>query len=114
MPLHDDVTLVGSATPAVTSWAPEDFPDPWSNPPLCMGAMTSSYAYHAGAMIPMPTPKNREEEKQWYNKNLPLFCDPDRVLGGETIHDVISRLRGFAETLDTYILGIVEVSLVTL
>lgn len=104
MSLHDDVTLVGSATPAVTSWAPEDFPDPWSNPPLCMGAMTSSYAYHAGEMIPMSTPKYREEEmdastkQRWYDKNLPLFCDPDRVLGGETIHDVISRLRGFAET----------------
>jgi hypothetical protein len=105
MPLPDDVTLVGGGTtPAVTSWAPEDFPDPWSNPPLCMGAMTSSYAYHAGEMRPMMTPTTPkedhrgEEDDRYYTKNLPLFCDPDRVLGGETIHDVISRLRGFAQT----------------
>jgi uncharacterized membrane protein YgcG len=99
MPLPDDVTLVGGTTPTVTSWAPEDFPDPWSNPPLCMGAMTSSYAYHAGEMRPMmpTTPKDHREEDR-YTKNLPLFCDPDRVLGGETIHDVILRLRGFAQT----------------
>jgi hypothetical protein len=97
MPLPDDVTnnVIGS-TPTVTSWAPEDFPDPWSNPPLCMGAMTSSYAYHAGEMRPMMTP-TREDDRYTKN-NLPLFCDPDRVLGGETIHDVISRLRGFAQT----------------
>lgn len=97
MPLPNDVTLIGGTTPGVTSWAPEDFPDPWSNPPLCMGAMTSSYAYHAGEMRPMPTPKDREDNR-YAQKYLPLFCDPDRVLGGETIHDVISRLSGFAET----------------
>jgi len=105
----DGIGSTTSTTASITkSWAPEDYPDPWINPSLCMGAASSSppqnnpphyYDAHVErqrlrGVGPVPYPRTAAA----FQQRTTLFCDPDRVLDGETIRDVVERLRSFAST----------------
>ena len=106
---RDGIGSTKSTTATNTkSWAPEDYPDPWTNPSLCMGAASSSppqnnpphyYDAHVErqrlrGVGPVPYPRTAAA----FQQRTTLFCDPDRVLDGETIRDVVERLRSFAST----------------
>ena len=84
------------------AWAPEDYPDPWTNPNLCGGAASTtstsdstsySSSYSLGGVGGGDDDNN--------NKNLlllqrTLFCDPDQVLDANTYRSVALKLREFA------------------
>jgi len=79
------------------SWAPEDYPDPWTNPILCGGAATASLLsseqeYQEGLDFPP------QQQSEMQTRRRPLFCDPDQVLDKETLGNVAVKLRAFAET----------------
>jgi hypothetical protein len=77
----------------VSAWAPEDYPDPWTNPTLCSGAAaaaSSSLSSDEGG------------------KRRALFCDPDQVLDRGTLLSVASKLREFANSFALSTMDITE------
>ena len=75
-----------------SSWTPEDFPDPWTNPLLCGGAATSSQLNNQQSSQLNLTP----QQSQIIMKR-PLFCDPDQVLDKSTLRTVMVKLREFSQ-----------------
>ncbi|KAL7531862.1 hypothetical protein ACHAXR_004280, partial [Thalassiosira sp. AJA248-18] len=86
---------------SVSPWAPEDYPDPWTNPKLCGGAATASlmneqYEYQKLFSLTDPwesPPQQSDTPKMW----RPLFCDPDQVLDMETLRNIAVKLKDFAQ-----------------
>jgi hypothetical protein len=105
-------TTSTTSTVPSSSWAPEDYPNPWTNPGLCMGAASSSsvwpsasyydaYGERQGPYLRQRQPQQPQQRQgvaASSSSSTPLFCDPDRVLDGETIRDVVARLRSFASS----------------
>ena len=79
---------VKSSSTLPASWAPEDYPDPWTNPLVCGGAATAS----------LMDEQNQPQQQTESQMRRPMFCDPDQVLDKETLRDVAVKLRAFAET----------------
>lgn len=69
-----------------STWTPEDFPDPWTNPLLCGGVATASQLHQQ-----QPPPQLGQGMKR------PLFCDPDQVLDKHTLRTVMIKLREFSQ-----------------
>ena len=85
------------------SWAPDEFPDPWSSPLICGGALTSSLVNEEPSAV---ADSNSREVEDFIGNGgndgsqqlrRPLICDPDQVLDKEAVHDVAMQLRKFAE-----------------
>ena len=94
----------------VTSWSPEDYPDPWTNQILCGGAATSHLKD-----IPNDVNQSKElyyetdlgvygmtKQQQELDLRRPILCDPDQVLDRETLRNVAMQLRTFSETFASY------------
>ena len=91
----------------VTSWSPEDYPDPWTNQILCGSAATSHLKdipndvnqskelYYAETDLGM---YGMTEQQKELNLRRPIFCDPNQVLDRETLRNVAIQLRTFSET----------------
>ena len=69
-----------------STWTPEDFPDPWTNPLLCGGVATASQLHQQEHPPPLGQGMKR-----------PLFCDPDQVLDKHTLRTVMIKLREFSQ-----------------
>jgi len=94
-----------------SAYAPEDYPDPWTNLLLCGGAATSHLKD-----IQNDDNKSKEQyyaetdlgaygmtkQQQALNLHRPIFCDPDQVLDRETLRNVAIQLRTFSETFASY------------
>ena len=78
----------------IMPWAPEDYPDPWTNPLLCGGAAT---AYLLNNEDRTNNDTNFYPNGEDIGNKLPLFCDPDQVLDKVTLWNIFGKLRNFVE-----------------
>jgi hypothetical protein len=83
-----------------SAWAPEDYPDPWTNPTLCSGAAAAAAAAAAASSSSLSSGEG--------GKRRALFCDPDQVLDRETLLSVTSKLREFANSFALSTMDITE------
>jgi len=90
-----------SSSNGASSWAPEDYPDPWTNPILCGGAATShllNEEYQGQQPYSLTDlGLGRTSQQSASQIRRPLFCDPDQVLDKSTLSSVAVQLRAFAE-----------------
>ncbi|EJK49421.1 hypothetical protein THAOC_31708 [Thalassiosira oceanica] len=88
----------------LNAWAPDEFPDPWSSPLLCGGALTSSLVNEGPSAVEDSNSRAVEDfignggDDGSKQLRRPLICDPDQVLDKKAVHDVAMQLRKFAET----------------
>ena len=70
----------------LNAWAPDEFPDPWSSPLLCGGALTSSLINEEPSAVEDSTSRAVEDfigiggNDGSNQMRRPLICDPDQVL----------------------------------
>ncbi len=85
---NNDDSRNNNDTNTVSAWAPEDYPDPWTNPTLCGGASATSSSGGVGVFgVGVEDGIQRA-----------LFCDPDQVLDRDMLLSVTSKLREFAQS----------------
>lgn len=84
---NNDNSNNNNDTNNVSAWAPEDYPDPWTNPTLCGGASTTS---SSGGVVGGDGVADGIQTA--------LFCDPDQVLDRDMLLSVTSKLREFAQS----------------
>jgi len=96
-----------------SSWTPEDFPDPWTNPLLCGGAATASLlakkmdqqqqqqrrqgVINVDSTLEQQQQQQQQQQQVHTTMKMPLFCDPDQVLDKQTLRTVMIKLREFSQ-----------------
>lgn len=112
-PHSSSTSSLSSRTSAISPWAPEDYPDPWTNPILCGGAASASlleeqYHDNNGQQQQKPGPYSltdlslgKTDQQSKSHIRRPLFCDPDQVLDRETLRGIAIKLRAFAENFSS-------------
>lgn len=96
-------SLISPSKVSATPWAPEDYPDPWSDPILCGGAATASLLNEEQVdsshqqLTDLGLGKTPSPQQNTSQMRRPLFCDPDQVLDKETLRALAIKLREFAE-----------------